>query len=166
MDLNVAAAWAQGVTGKNVTTAIMDDGVDYMHPDIIHNYVSRVIFSTFTQPHKKEKPYFAIKCFNDHPFSRKCRIISENCLFYYRTHVLAMTLVATIPILILDTQTIGSTGIFFSKIKKKDEKMYIFFRISAMEHAALVKYLELEITEFVVRVLHTIPWLLVSNPIR
>ena len=65
MDLNVAAAWAQGVTGKNVTTAIMDDGVDYMHPDIIHNYVSRVIFSTFTQPHKKEKPYFAIKCFND-----------------------------------------------------------------------------------------------------
>ena len=44
--------------------------------------------------------------------------------------------------------------------------MYIFFLISAMEHAALVKYLELEITEFVVRVLHTIPWLLVSNPIR
>ena len=52
MDLNVAAAWAQGVTGKNVTTAIMDDGVDYMHPDIIHNYVS-IFFFTFTQPHKK-----------------------------------------------------------------------------------------------------------------
>ena len=128
MDLNVAAAWAQGVTGKNVTTAIMDDGVDYMHPDIIHNYVSRVIFSTFTQPHKKEKPYFAIKCFNDHPFSRKCRIISENCLFYYRTHVLAMTLVATIPILILDTQTIGSTGkfFFFLKIKKRGKDVHFF----------------------------------------
>ncbi len=40
LDLNVAAAWAQGVTGKNVTTAIMDDGVDYMHPDLINNYVS------------------------------------------------------------------------------------------------------------------------------
>ncbi len=26
LDLNVGAAWAQGVTGKNVTTAIMDDG--------------------------------------------------------------------------------------------------------------------------------------------
>ncbi len=26
LDLNVEAAWAQGVTGKNVTTAIMDDG--------------------------------------------------------------------------------------------------------------------------------------------
>jgi subtilisin family serine protease len=28
------------VTGKNVTTAIMDDGVDYMHPDLINNFVS------------------------------------------------------------------------------------------------------------------------------
>lgn len=26
LDLNVEAAWAQGITGKNVTTAIMDDG--------------------------------------------------------------------------------------------------------------------------------------------
>jgi proprotein convertase subtilisin/kexin type 2 len=26
LDLNVEAAWAQGVTGKNITTAIMDDG--------------------------------------------------------------------------------------------------------------------------------------------
>lgn len=27
LDLNVEAAWAQGYTGKNVTTAIMDDGM-------------------------------------------------------------------------------------------------------------------------------------------
>lgn len=26
LDLNVIAAWEQGITGKNVTTAIMDDG--------------------------------------------------------------------------------------------------------------------------------------------
>lgn len=26
LDLNVQDAWAQGITGKNVTTAIMDDG--------------------------------------------------------------------------------------------------------------------------------------------
>jgi hypothetical protein len=32
----------QGVTGKNVTTAIMDDGVDYMHPDLINNFVSTI----------------------------------------------------------------------------------------------------------------------------
>lgn len=32
LDLNVEAAWAQGVTGKNVTTAIMDDGnVEAIH---------------------------------------------------------------------------------------------------------------------------------------
>lgn len=29
LDLNVEAAWAQGVTGKNITTAIMDDGNFY-----------------------------------------------------------------------------------------------------------------------------------------
>ncbi|GBP13443.1 Neuroendocrine convertase 2 [Eumeta japonica] len=39
LDLNVEAAWAQGYTGINVTTAIMDDGVDYMHPDLKFNYV-------------------------------------------------------------------------------------------------------------------------------
>ena len=44
LDLNVAAAWAQGITGKNITTAIMDDGVDYMHPDLINNYVRRICF--------------------------------------------------------------------------------------------------------------------------
>jgi proprotein convertase subtilisin/kexin type 2 len=26
LDLNVEAAWAQGYTGRNITTAIMDDG--------------------------------------------------------------------------------------------------------------------------------------------
>ena len=38
-----------------------------------------------------------------------------------------MTLVATIPILILDTQMIGSTGKYFFFENKKKEKMYIFF---------------------------------------
>lgn len=32
LDLNVKAAWAQGVTGKNVTTAIMDDGETLIIP--------------------------------------------------------------------------------------------------------------------------------------
>lgn len=34
LDLNVKAAWAQGVTGKNVTTAIMDDGETLIIPTI------------------------------------------------------------------------------------------------------------------------------------
>ena len=29
-----------GFTGKNITTAIMDDGVDYTHPDLKNNYVN------------------------------------------------------------------------------------------------------------------------------
>ena len=40
MDLNVEEAWAMGFTGKNRTTAIMDDGVDYTHPDLMNNFVS------------------------------------------------------------------------------------------------------------------------------
>ena len=30
-----------GFTGKNVTTAIMDDGVDYTHPDLMNNFVRK-----------------------------------------------------------------------------------------------------------------------------
>ncbi len=40
LDLNVEPAWALGYTGKGVTTAIMDDGIDYMHKDLYDNYVS------------------------------------------------------------------------------------------------------------------------------
>jgi subtilisin family serine protease len=40
LDLNVEEAWALGYTGKNITTAIMDDGIDYTHPDLMNNYVS------------------------------------------------------------------------------------------------------------------------------
>ena len=43
LDLNVEEAWAMGFTGKNVTTAIMDDGVDYTHPDLMFNFVSRFV---------------------------------------------------------------------------------------------------------------------------
>ncbi len=41
LDLNVEEAWKLGYTGKNITTAIMDDGVDYTHPDLMHNYVCK-----------------------------------------------------------------------------------------------------------------------------
>ncbi|GBM16917.1 Neuroendocrine convertase 2 [Araneus ventricosus] len=44
LDLNVEAAWAQGYTGRNITTAIMDDGVDYMHPDLRENYNARASY--------------------------------------------------------------------------------------------------------------------------
>ncbi|ELW69950.1 Neuroendocrine convertase 2 [Tupaia chinensis] len=40
LDLNVAEAWELGYTGKGVTIGIMDDGIDYLHPDLASNYGS------------------------------------------------------------------------------------------------------------------------------
>jgi len=65
LDLNVAAAWAQGVTGKNVTTAIMDDGVDYMHSDLIHNYNARASYD-FSSNDPYPYPRYTDDWFNSH----------------------------------------------------------------------------------------------------
>lgn len=65
LDLNVAAAWAQGVTGKNVTTAIMDDGVDYMHPDLINNYNARASYD-FSSNDPYPYPRYTDDWFNSH----------------------------------------------------------------------------------------------------
>ncbi|KTG31038.1 hypothetical protein cypCar_00014824 [Cyprinus carpio] len=44
LDLNVAEAWNMGFTGKGVTIAIMDDGIDYLHPDLASNYNAEASF--------------------------------------------------------------------------------------------------------------------------
>jgi len=44
LDLNVQAAWDQGITGKNVTTAIMDDG---KYKSIILLFYLSVCFISF-----------------------------------------------------------------------------------------------------------------------
>ena len=36
--MRVLDAWAAGFTGKNVTVSILDDGVEYSHPDLRDNY--------------------------------------------------------------------------------------------------------------------------------
>ncbi|CBY09403.1 unnamed protein product [Oikopleura dioica] len=36
--MRVLDAWAAGYTGKNVTVSILDDGVEYSHPDLRDNY--------------------------------------------------------------------------------------------------------------------------------
>jgi len=65
LDLNVAAAWAQGVTGKNITTAIMDDGVDYMHPDLINNYNAQASYD-FSSNDPYPFPRYTDDWFNSH----------------------------------------------------------------------------------------------------
>ena len=65
LDLNVEAAWAQGITGKNVTTAIMDDGVDYMHPDLKFNYNAKASFD-FSSNDPFPYPRYTDDWFNSH----------------------------------------------------------------------------------------------------
>ena len=39
-DMSVMETWSDGYTGKGVTIAIVDDGVEYTHPDLQANFVS------------------------------------------------------------------------------------------------------------------------------
>lgn len=65
LDLNVQAAWDQGYTGKNVTTAIMDDGVDYMHLDLRDNYNAQASFD-FSSNDQFPYPRYTDDWFNSH----------------------------------------------------------------------------------------------------
>ncbi|CAG0882972.1 unnamed protein product [Cyprideis torosa] len=65
LDLNVEAAWAQGVTGRNVTTAIMDDGVDYMHPDLRNNFNAKASYD-FSSNDPFPYPRYTDDWFNSH----------------------------------------------------------------------------------------------------
>ena len=38
--MSVNETWSNGYSGKGVTIAIVDDGVEYTHPDLQANYVS------------------------------------------------------------------------------------------------------------------------------
>ncbi|EDO29787.1 predicted protein [Nematostella vectensis] len=38
IDINVLPVWAQGYSGKGVVVSVLDDGVDYTHPDLKRNY--------------------------------------------------------------------------------------------------------------------------------
>lgn len=65
LDLNVEAAWEQGFTGKNVTTAIMDDGVDYMHLDLKDNYNAKASYD-FSSNDLFPYPRYTDDWFNSH----------------------------------------------------------------------------------------------------
>lgn len=40
--MNVIPAWRSGITGKGIVVTILDDGLEKDHPDLMHNYVSRL----------------------------------------------------------------------------------------------------------------------------
>lgn len=37
--MKIVEAWKQGFTGKGVVVTILDDGIEYTHPDLAQNYV-------------------------------------------------------------------------------------------------------------------------------
>lgn len=40
--MNIDKVWQQGVTGKGIVVAVVDDGLQQSHPDLKDNYVSKV----------------------------------------------------------------------------------------------------------------------------
>ncbi|EDO47326.1 predicted protein [Nematostella vectensis] len=38
LDINVLPVWRKNITGKNVVVTILDDGIEYTHPDLQQNY--------------------------------------------------------------------------------------------------------------------------------
>ncbi|XP_046677942.1 neuroendocrine convertase 1-like isoform X1 [Homalodisca vitripennis] len=44
MDLNVVPVYKMGITGKSVTIAVVDDGVEHGHPDMIGNFVESLSY--------------------------------------------------------------------------------------------------------------------------
>ncbi|KPP60029.1 hypothetical protein Z043_122001 [Scleropages formosus] len=65
LDLNVAEAWDLGFTGKGVTIAIMDDGIDYLHPDLVSNYNADASFD-FSSNDPYPYPRYTNNWFNSH----------------------------------------------------------------------------------------------------
>ncbi|CAL8104047.1 unnamed protein product [Calicophoron daubneyi] len=65
LDLNVLGAWAQNITGRGVVTAIMDDGIDYLHPDIAPNYAAEASYD-FSSNDAFPYPRYTDDWFNSH----------------------------------------------------------------------------------------------------
>ncbi|XP_059147949.1 neuroendocrine convertase 2-like isoform X2 [Physella acuta] len=65
LDLNVMAAWAMGYSGAGVTTAIMDDGIDYLHEDLKYNYDADASYD-FSSNDPYPYPRYTDTWFNSH----------------------------------------------------------------------------------------------------
>ncbi|XP_072031864.1 neuroendocrine convertase 2-like [Amphiura filiformis] len=65
LDLNVQEAWELGYTGKGVTIAIMDDGIDYLHQDLAPNYNAKASYD-FSSDDPHPYPRYTMDWFNSH----------------------------------------------------------------------------------------------------
>ncbi|KAM5304496.1 neuroendocrine convertase 2 isoform 2-T2 [Glossophaga mutica] len=65
LDLNVAEAWELGYTGKGLTIGIMDDGIDYLHPDLASNYNAEASYD-FSSNDPYPYPRYTDDWFNSH----------------------------------------------------------------------------------------------------
>nr|AID23655.1 prohormone convertase 2 [Hofstenia miamia] len=65
LDLNVIEAWRKGYTGEGVTVAILDDGLDYLHPDIAPNYNSEASYD-YSSNDPFPYPRYTDDWFNSH----------------------------------------------------------------------------------------------------
>ena len=45
-DHNVASVWEKGYTGKNITVAVVDNGLKHTHEEFRGRYVSKIIYTT------------------------------------------------------------------------------------------------------------------------
>ena len=43
LDMNVIPAWKEGIIGNGAVVTILDDGLEKDHPDLIQNYVRKLI---------------------------------------------------------------------------------------------------------------------------
>jgi hypothetical protein len=50
--MNVTGLWKEGVTGKGVISALLDDGLDYESDDLKANFVSLVFGCPITHPQR------------------------------------------------------------------------------------------------------------------
>ena len=44
LDINVTPVWEKNITGQGVVVCILDDGLEYTHPDLKRNYEPRASY--------------------------------------------------------------------------------------------------------------------------
>ena len=70
MDMNVEDAWAQGVSGKGVVITILDDGLEWNHPDLKDNYDKEA--STDLNDIKDDDPFPRYDLLNSNRHGTRC----------------------------------------------------------------------------------------------